>query len=97
MENGVKEKKIVESLVKLYTNQIEQEKCILRCDSISIKFWQMELNSLLNDEPFYMFKKKHKKWEEKVKETKEHLYHLYKKFDDTFKELKEFQNDLKQR
>ena len=89
-----KEKKLAEAIAKLHINQIEQDKCILGCDSISINFWQMELKSLLDNEPFYMFKKKHKEWEEKVKDTKEHLNHLYKSFGNTLKELVEFQNSI---
>lgn len=72
------EEKLAEPLAKLYANQIKQTKRIIRCDDISINFWQMELKSLLDNEPFYLFKKKHQEWEEKVKDTKEHLQHLYK-------------------
>ena len=44
----------------------------------------MELNSLLSEELFYLYK------HEKVKETKEHLYYLYNTFDGPFEEISEF-------
>ena len=51
------EEKIVEPLVKLCLNHIKQTECILKCDSISINFWNMERSSLLENEPPKNFKK----------------------------------------
>lgn len=78
---------IAEPLAKIYENTVKQTESIIKCDSISINFWQMELKSLLDNEPFYMCKKKHQEWEEKVKDTKEHLECLYKSQIETTKDL----------
>ena len=78
---------IVGPLAKIYENTIKQTDSIIKCDSISINFWQMELKSLLDNEPLYLFKKKHQEWEEKVKDTKEHLEYLYKSQIETTKDL----------
>lgn len=86
------EERIVEPLAKLYVNHIKQTESIIRCDNISINFWQMELKSLLDNEPFYLFKKKHKEWELKVKDTKEHLEHLYKSQEETIRDLKDLKS-----
>lgn len=86
------EEKIAEPLAKLYVNHINQTETIIRCDNISIDFWQMELKSLLDNEPFYMFKKKHLEWEEKVKQTKKHLEHLYISQEKTMKDLRDFKS-----
>ena len=88
------EEKLIKPLTKLYVNHIKQTESIIRCDNISINFWQMELKSLLDNEPFYLFKKKHKEWEEKVKDTKEHLKHLYKSQEETIEDLKELKHSL---
>lgn len=91
-----KEEKLVEAIAKLHINHINQMELILTCNCNSINFWQMELKSLLENEPFYMFKKKHQEWEEKVKETKEHLNHLCNSFDNTLEELHKFKKSIKE-
>ena len=85
--------KIAEATAILSINLLEQDKRVLDFYSTSIKFWQMEYSSLLDNEPF--FKKKHQEWEKKVKETKEHLDNLYAKFDACLEECKNFKKDFK--
>jgi len=82
------EEKIVEPIAKLYVNHIKQTESIIRCDSISINFWQMELKSLLDNEPFYLFKKKHLEWEYKLKDVTEHLEDLFRSREMTIKDFK---------
>lgn len=88
-----KEEKLIESINKLHINYIKQTENIIKCDDISINFWQMELKSLLDNESFYMFKKQHQKWEEKVKDTKMHLKHLYESCESTINDLEDFKNN----
>ena len=91
--NMTENEKIAEAIATLCANLLEQDKRILNFYSTSIKFWQMEYSSLLDNEPFS--KKKHQDWEKKVKETKEHLDNLYEKFDACLEECKNFKKDFK--
>lgn len=88
------EEKIADPIAKIYVNLYKQDKLYLQSTCNSIKFWQMELKSLLDNEPFYLFKNKHKEWEVKVKETKEHLEELYKSNKESINDLQNFRNDF---
>ena len=89
------EDKIMEPLAKLCVNHIKQTEYILKCDSISINFWNMERSSLLENEPPKIFKKKHLEWETKLNEVTEHLKDLYKSKEETIEELHDFNSKLK--
>ena len=84
------EDKIIEPLAKLCVNHIKQTECILKCDNISINFWNMERNSLLENEPSKIFKKKHLEWETKLNEVTEHLKDLYKSKEEIIEDLNDF-------
>ena len=88
------EVKLAEPLTKLYVNHINQTECILKCDNISINFWNMERNSLLENEPPKIFKQKHLEWETKLNEVTEHLKDLYKSNEETIADLKDFKIEL---
>lgn len=90
MSKASLEEKIAAPLAKIYENLLHQDELYIQSKSISIEFWQMELKSLLDNEPFYLFKKKHKEWEEKVKNTKEHLDELYKSQEEAIIESKSY-------
>lgn len=89
MENKKIEKQLIEPLVKLYINNIKQTKLLLDSNNISIKVWLMELNSLIENEPLSIFKKKHSEWEEKVKDISKHLNDLYKSSEEIMEDLEE--------
>ena len=93
MSKEIIEKKLIDPLTKLYINHIKQTEYIIKSNTISINFWQMQKNSLLENEPFKIFKKKHILWENKLKDINKHLEELYKSRQKTIEDLKGFKFD----